>query len=87
MHPYSPLAVCRMCTEPLHYFVRASTEETAHCEPCSEISSSRSMTVIIAFLCCSAIVLSFIVVLKYLPVWVREKQTRMWKATTQVYGV
>ena len=78
-------AVCRNCAEDFHFYVRADTKASAHCEPCSNISSSRSITITILFLCFVCAALGLLVLSTFLPPWAKERQWQLFDAITNVY--
>ena len=81
-----PLAtVCRNCIETLHFYVRATSESVAHCEPCSEVSSSRSFIIILVFLCGVAVAAILVLLSRQLPANIKVHLNKIWHAATDVY--
>jgi len=76
---------CRSCAEPFHYYVRATTEAVAHCEPCEEVSSSRSVVIILLFLSCAVVVAFIAVIFTRMPANAQQLLRQLWHAATQIY--
>ena len=76
---------CRNCEEDFHFYVRASTDETAHCAPCSEVSSSRSFAIITVFLSGVAAATVLALLSKQLPAYAKRRLGEVWHATTEIY--
>ena len=78
--------MCLLCKEERHFYVRAKREVIAHCEPCSQASSSWWVSTILAFLCVMAAVI-IVVLSKKLPLSARRQLGELWHYATDVYGM
>ena len=67
--------------------MRASTAVAAHCEPCSEVSSSRSVVIILVFLGSVVVVALFAFLSKLLPASAMRRLGESWHAITEIYRV
>ena len=76
---------CRDCSEEMYYYVRASTGAPAHCEPCSEVSSSQSVIVLIMGLSCAVAATFAYVVFTGLPEDIRRPLTSLYEITTNAH--
>ena len=79
--------MCRLCKEERHFYVRAKREVIAHCEPCSQVSSSWWVSTILVFLCVMATVIIVVVLSKKLPLSARRQLGQLWHSATDVYGM
>ena len=68
--------------------MRATEAEVAHCEPCSELSSSRSFTAIIVLVTVTAtLVLVLALAKRKLPPWARQLLERVLHHMVRLYGI
>ena len=80
-------AFCQRCIEPSHFYKRATAARVAHCEPCSQVTSSGA--VIMLIIACSTFVsvVVALVGLRWVPTKWKAAASRGWSVLCKVYGL
>ena len=79
--------LCQLCEEEGHFYVRAKHDAMAHCEPCSQVSSSGWVSTLLVILCVMAAAIAVVVLSKRLPQRPREQLSQLWHSMTDLYGM
>ena len=72
---------CRSCIEPFHFYERATDEGFAHCEPCANLSSSRSASILFAFVATICAALVAVLAIRRAPLRYKALAALAWENT------